>query len=254
MNEEVDFWIFSDESGKWNEGSYYIRSWIKISSSKYRLLRKEILFLKHETKIKELKWNHFGKNYDKLKDIFNVRFDVFITISIPYHLSKKPFKALDTLRQIEENEFTGNLELRKRLKQRAISSIKHMLFFNIYERQHIENVKGIFLRNSRLTRYKFMVDHPQCLDRDWRDIAKSVGINKVEIVKRSEEVPGIELADIIAGCIFNILKKKREAKEIYDELIKSKMVDMYSRKYPNPNLIFFGEFAKSERKILSLFR
>jgi len=49
---KFDYFVFSDESGKWNEGDYFIRSWIRISKVEYRLLKKEILFLKHELGIK----------------------------------------------------------------------------------------------------------------------------------------------------------------------------------------------------------
>jgi len=40
----MKYLMFSDESGKWNEGDYYIRSWIRITPENYDLLRKEVIF------------------------------------------------------------------------------------------------------------------------------------------------------------------------------------------------------------------
>lgn len=66
----MKYLIFSDESGKWNEGDYYIRSWIRITPENYDLLRKEVIFSKHETGVKELKWEKFRKILISLKTSF----------------------------------------------------------------------------------------------------------------------------------------------------------------------------------------
>ena len=39
----MKYLIFSDECGVWNEGDYYIRSWIKLTP-KLHLLKKEVIF------------------------------------------------------------------------------------------------------------------------------------------------------------------------------------------------------------------
>ena len=50
----MKYLVFSDESGCWNDGKYYIRSWIRITPNNYDLLKKEVLFSKHETNVNEL--------------------------------------------------------------------------------------------------------------------------------------------------------------------------------------------------------
>ena len=79
-------------------------------------------------------------------------------------------------------------------------------------------------------------------------------IEQVEIVKNSEKIPGIELADVVSGCILDFLGNKERAKCIYKEHIKNKMCNMLSQKCPNPNLIFFQDFCDEEKNELNIFR
>jgi len=99
-----------------------------------------------------------------------------------------------------------------------------------------------------------VIDSPQCLNKNWREIANSAGVSKVEFIARSEDEPGIQLADIIAGCIQDMTRNNRKARRIYQQLIKDKMVDMYSEDYPNPNLIFYPTFTDREKRKLQIFR
>lgn len=106
----MNYLIFPDESGYWKEGDYYIRGWIKITPEQYENLRKEIIFLKHETRVKELKWQRYIKNSEKFKNIFSIDFNVFITISIPKHFQDKAdntYKVIKTLKGLEDNQFSG---------------------------------------------------------------------------------------------------------------------------------------------------
>jgi len=92
------------------------------------------------------------------------------------------------------------------------------------------------------------------LRKDWEKIAKECGIINIEIVKKSGEVPGIELADTVAGCIHEHLNDERKAGEFYNEYIKKKMLNMASKDLPNPNLIFFNDFNPEERTKTNIFR
>lgn len=125
---------------------------------------------------------------------------------------------------------------------------------NILEKQHIANSKNAFVKNVDPNEYKYIVDTPQAIDKDWEDLANECGIVNIDIKKRSEEVPGIELADIVAGCIHECLCSNSEANEIYKNNIQNKMLDMSSRDYPNPNLIFYQDFSPEEKKCLDIFR
>jgi len=60
--------------------------------------------------------------------------------------------------------------------------------------------------------------------------------------------------DIVCGCIKDLIKKDKKATKIYNEHIKPKMLDMTSKKYPNPNRIFNKNFTEKEVGELNIFR
>jgi len=245
--------IFSDESGKWNEGAYYIRSWIRITPENYNLLRKEVIFSKHETNVKELKWERFENNYDKFKNIFSVNFDIFITISKPKHFQSIKYNILDAIESVPIS--TGGQVLTEKIKKKIINSTKNELFFNYFEKTHIQNSKDVLISEDCLEDdYKYITDTPQYLDKEWLSIANECGIKQVEVEKISKNSPGIELADVVSGCISSFLAKDVNAQKIYKECVKNKMMNMSSKKLPNPNLIFYQDFSETEKKETNIFR
>lgn len=249
--------VFSDESGYWKKGDYYIRSWIRVTPEQYEDLRKEVIFSKHETGVKELKWQRYIKNSEKFKNIFSIDSNVFITISIPKHFQDKAdntYKVIKTLKGLEDGQFSGKGKVIDIIRSKIISSAKHTLFMNIFEKQHIANSKNALVKKVDPNEYKYIVDTPQAINKDWEDLANECGIVNIDIKKRSEEVPGIELADIVAGCIHECLCSNSEANEIYKNHIQNKMLDMSSKDYPNPNLIFYQDFSPEEKKCLDIFR
>jgi len=248
----MKFLIFSDESGLWNSGNYYIRSWIRITPENYDLLRKEIIFSKHEKSVKELKWERFKKNYEHFKNIFSVNFNIFITISMPEHFQSRDYNIITAIENVPIS--TGGQELTGKIKKKIISSAKNELFFNYFEKIHIENSKKALLHEEDSNDYKYIIDTPQYLDREWVNIAKECGIEQIEIIKISKNVPGIELADIVSGCMMDLLENKEGIKLIYEECIKSKMCNMRSQECPNPNLIFFQGFSEEEKIEMDIFR
>jgi hypothetical protein len=258
----MDYLIFSDESGCWNEGDFYLRSWIKISPKNYEALRKDIIFLKHETGIKELKWKSFKNNLktreDTIASIFNIDFNIFVTISIPGHfqnrLTNNRYIILRTLQEIKPEQSTGGEQLTEAIKNKIISAAQHTIFYSFFEKQHIENAKKALINDIPTESYQYIVDTPQCLDRDWIKIANECRIGNIKIEKKSEKVSGIELADIIAGCIHEYLRGEEQAGKCYKEYIKNKMLDMRSKAFPNPNLIFFEDFNDDEKKKTNIFR
>ncbi len=248
----MKYLIFSDESGSWNEGRYYIRSWVKITPENYNLLRKEIIFAKHETGIKELKWKNFKKNYEKLKNIFNVDFEIFITISKPDHFKSRKYNIIDAIEKMSAS--TGTQELTEKIKNKIVNSVKNELFFNYFEKTHIKNSKDAFVANENSEEYEYIIDTPQYLDREWEEIARECGIKQISIEKSSANVPGVELADVISGCIMDLLESKEESGAIYNECIKKKMLDMTSIKFPNPNLVFYQDFTTDDKDKINIFR
>ena len=248
----MKYLVFSDESGCWNDGKYYIRSWIRITPNNYDLLKKEVLFSKHETNVNELKWDRFKRNSDKFKNIFNVDFNIFITISKPSHFQARDYRIINAIENVPVS--TGGQELTSKIKKKIINSAKNELFFNYFEKMHIENSIKALLHEEGSNDYKYIIDTPQYLDREWENIAKECGIEQIEIIKISKNVPGIELADIVSGCIMDLLENKEGIKLIYEEFIKSKMCNMQSQECPNPNLIFFQGFSEEEKIEMDIFR
>ena len=248
----MKFLIFSDESGQWNIGKYYIRSWIRITPENYNLLRKEIVFSKYETSVQELKWERFKKNYDKFKNIFSVNFNIFITISKPNHFQLRNYKIITAIDNVPIS--TGGQELSGKIKKKIISSAKNELFFNYFEKIHIENSKKALLCEENPNDYKYIIDTPQYLDKEWLNIAKECGIEQIEIIKISKNVPGIELADVVSGCIMDLLENVEVAKLIYKECMQSKMWNMVSQECPNPNLIFIQDYSEEEKIEMNIFR
>jgi len=133
----MKYLIFSDESGKWHGDEYYIRSWIRITKKEYSSLRKEFKILKKG--VKELKWKIFKNKYEKLKDIFNFDFKIFITISNPNHLQryiilKDINKVLENVLTVVENSLSINKaerkkELAEKIKLKVNNAVKESIFF-----------------------------------------------------------------------------------------------------------------------------
>jgi len=247
----MKFLIFSDESGRWNATEYYIRSWLKIAASQYNLVEKEVFYKKYKKNVKELKWDKFKTNYETFKSIFDLDFEVFVTISKLSHFQSRKYNIIEAIKTVE---FPGIKKQRlvEKIRERVTYAVKQELFFNYFEKQHIENSVKALLPNEKPKDYDYFADNPQY--RDWKDIAKECGINNVNIVEKSEECPGVELADVVCGCIYDITKGDKKAKTIYEECIKGKMVNMNSKDVPNPNLIFYNDFSDKEKMQLNIFR
>lgn len=246
--------VFSDESGLWNSGDHYVRSWIKVESEDYLQLKKEVVFAKHNTRVNELKYDKFSRNLREFESIFSVPFDIFITISVPEHFDSKSYTILQTLRDIPVSQSTGGDDLTDAIKEKIISSARNTLFFAYFERYHIMNSMRSLVENVDPQDFEYMVDSPQCLRKEWESIARECGIQNVKVVKRSYDCPGIELADVVAGCVSKKIQGDATACSIYETHIKNKMTDMTSRACPNPNLIFHGEFTDEQKDRLQIFR
>jgi len=251
----MKYLIFSDESGNWNSGDYYIRAWIKVNESDHDALCKEILFINNILKVEELKWNGFKTNYKqldskgRLQGLVNLNYELFLTITDTSHFQNKKYNIYNALKGAQ---FFGDLpesidenNLRKRLE----NTIKSEYFFSIYESQHIKNAKKALMRNSKAD-FDFIIDKPPYLG--WKELAKACGI-KAE-VEDSKRCRGIQLADVICGCIKDFTKNNQEAGEIYRGCFKKHMINMYDKNMPNPNLVFIHDFKDREKRRLNIFR
>jgi len=254
--ENKKYIIFSDESGVWYNGNYYIRSWIKIDSQNYKSVDKDISYLKRNKNIEELKWGNFKKNYEEAKDIFNSDFDIFISISKPAHFNDIKYSFITKTEKLLENiQYTESSDPKKekeflapKIKERIIHAIRSVLFLNYFEFKHIEASRIALLKNVDSSKYIYIIDKPQFNQNDWKGLAEKLGIKYIKIIKNSSKEAGIELADFVAGCIKSLLDKENQLdKTIYRECIRPKMVNMSSREIPNPNLIFYEGFRKKKQ-------
>jgi hypothetical protein len=242
--------IFSDESGSWkNKKNYYVRAWIKIDKDNYDNLIKEVLFSKYKLKkTTELKWDDIKRNYDKYRNILEIpSFHVFITISKPVVFFERCYKVIDYLSSDEVENHLGahDANIKLSLKETLVSSAQNSLFLHHFERHHIRTAKMALVETNSNEEYEFLIDSPQFFKNQWEKVVKEEGIKNINIVEKSENYPGIQIADIIAGCFQELLSNDSKAKEIFAESIKNKMCDMYCPECPNPNIIFNEEATKN---------
>lgn len=262
--------IFSDESGCWtqnpNNAQYYIRSWIKLEEESLESLNEiigEILNelnknIKEAKNIKELCWDYvknnalLKNNYEKyLENLFGIYFQTFITVSVPSCANQriKETNTYKVISEISEESMTGYISiskykndknLAKITKDKLIKTVEHMLFIGIYEKYHIENAKKAFDLDETMD-YEFIIDNPQCDKEMWKDIAN---IEKVK-TEDSKNNPGIQLADIVAGCYQDLLKDSdsdeyKKAIKFQIKYLKSKQINK-GKELPNPNVIFAND-------------
>ena len=241
--------IFSDESGSWkNKENYYTRAWIKIDKGNYDNLIKEVLFSKDKLeKITEVKWNDVKRNYDEYKNIFEVpSFQVFITISEPVVFFERSYRVIDYLsgNEVEDHLGTHDTNIISSLKETLVNSAQNSLFLHHFERHHIRTAKMALVDTNNSEEYEFIVDSPQFFKNQWKKVVKEEDIENITIIEKSENYPGIQIADVVAGCFQDLLRNDSKAEKIFAESIKDKMCDMYCRECPNPNIIFYGDETK----------
>ena len=227
-------------------------------------LEKEILYFKNKTNINELKWNNFKNQFNTNKTHFEtfiqglkqLEIKIFITISKPQHfqMKKSEYNIIKTIKGLDNNIFTGKNITPTLTRSRILSAVENVLFFCIYEKIHIENSIKALCNKDNLSDYIYKVDSPQTNSEVWQAIAKNLNIQQIKIIKDSSKDPGIEIADIVAGCIQDLIKGNKQAKVFYASFVQQKMRDMHSTGTPNPNLIFFDDFTKDERDKLNIFR
>ncbi len=228
---------------------------MKLSESNYDDLRKEILFIKKILRIQELKWYCFKKKYKdlnskgKLEGLKNIHYEIFITITDTKHFKKKNYRIFSKL---YETDIFSNLPEsvdKEKLKKRVENTIRREYFFSFYEATHIENAKKALIANSK-DKFEIIVDRPPY--QDWQELARVCGMEAK--IKDSKEYEGIQLADVICGCIRDYVNGDNNVKDIYDECFKVHMRNMKDENIPNPNLIFYKDFNDEERRRLNIFR
>jgi len=194
----VDYIVYSDESGHWNEDGFYIRSWVIISSTNEDTIKGKINTFKSENQItNELKFNR-NHNYDNL---INFDFNTYFTLTINEQFKSRTFSLMNYIQSGEDSLFQIN---GKCLKNAILRTIEHTAFLNIYEYHHMFNFLEYLQKEFSNKSFKFYIDNPQCRDKDWiklfNGLKEEMNLNlELKIIKKSQNNDGIQFADVIVG-------------------------------------------------------
>jgi len=195
------YYIFSDETGHWNERGFYIRAWVILSEKEHGELKNKVdLFKKICEKEKELKFSR-GHDYS----IFcNLNFRVYFTLTFADDFRRINYDLVNKINLFDASCFTIN---NKNIKNKIINTIKNSIFLNIFEYYHIKNTSKFIRENYHAEKLIFFVDSPQYQNKEWKEIFKEIvdDNSELKIVNRSEDYVGIQFADILAGNLNKIL-------------------------------------------------
>ncbi|HIG94832.1 MAG TPA: hypothetical protein HA283_04515 [Nanoarchaeota archaeon] len=197
----VQKFVFSDETGHWNEGECYIRSWIIVSEDDYLMLKNKMNLCKKINNVKgEIKFGE-GHDYSLFEDL---NFNAYFTLTFCNDFKSRNFNLINQINSQDISSLTIN---NRNIKEKILNTLKNSLFLNIYEFFHIKNTI-LFLQNKYPSEnFIFFIDSPQCQNNDWKDIFQEVYSEfKLKIINRSEDEIGIQFADILAGNVKKILR------------------------------------------------
>lgn len=241
--------IFSDESGDTNN-RYYLRSWVKFKTDKYEEFEKNFSEFKNKAKLKEVKYNDSLPNLITqyvldFEKICETEFKIFITITDTQDLKSDFYSVYNKINKIPDAEFNT---ISSNFKSKILRDIKHQIFLNKFESEHLSRASQTLSNND--VNCKFIIDKPQANEKEYKDISSKVGISNINIEKKSNESPGIQLAGVIATCFKKILddnnieipSKNNSPQEIFKKYFYLHMTDMNSKikEKCNPNIIWFS--------------
>lgn len=196
------FYVFSDETGHWNNEGFYIRSWVLLSEEEYFKLENRIkLFKKINDKESELKYKP-SSDYSLFCDL---DFKVYFTLTFSDDFRERNFELITNVETQENPSFEIN---NKNIRDKVINTLKNSIFLNIYEYYHISNALKYFKEDCINKNIIFMVDSPQCQNPDWRKIFEEHNESDfvLNIIKDSKDESGVQFADILAGNFNKIVK------------------------------------------------
>lgn len=247
------YFVFSDESGSWHDISCdaYVRSWIVVHESDYGKLVNVIDYLNSEIGCSELTWKTISGHQRLWPLLERFEYRVFLTISCPKDIRwESKYRITRSFPiQIENFDF-GEIDdaLVILLKKKIFNDIRNILFLKYYEKTHIENAKKgidrILPARDNLLIYR--VDPPQMSQDGWRDILYAISPDVQIEFPKSHTDPGIQFADIIAGCVrsFLLSDDHHNQAKLFIPRFRSKIISKNAEN-PNPNLIFFNEINDS---------
>ena len=121
MTEKI--FVFSDETGQWNDDGFYIRSWIAISEEEYYKLDHKIKWFKNMNNIKyELKFSH-GHDYSIFLDL---TFKVYFTITFCQDFKQRRFDLITNVDTQSNESFTIN---NRNIKEKILNTLTVVNYF-----------------------------------------------------------------------------------------------------------------------------
>lgn len=262
----MEYYIFTDEAGSWNhKGEYYLRSWVCIEKQVYQELCEVLKSCKQKKGIKILKWKKFIKNNEDFINIKELKCKIFITITNPSIFLRKQYPQLAQLASVDYslNSSSGNTSWTDNFvddrRKKVVEALRNEIFLDVYERRHILNALYCFktLLAGDLKDFYLEVNKPQFYAKHWADRAKIEGVGDVKFYKNEEEIPGLELADIIVSGFKSILQNlNHQELQIFKEFFAHKMTDMFVRDMNmcNPNIIYFNDEDPNLKERIRIIR
>jgi len=143
-----------------------------------------------------------GHDYSIFEDL---NFEVYFTVTFCDDFKLRDFDLITRLNSQDDNLFLVNM---RGIKDKIINTIKNSIFLNIYEYYHLKNAMDFIKEKFADKKILLFVDSPQCQDRHWKELFSEITCSfKPNIVHNSEDIAGIQFADVLAGTMENILEK-----------------------------------------------
>lgn len=242
------YFVFSDESGSWHDPrEVYVRAWVVVHESSYDALVEAMSNISTDLKCNEVRWKILANNPSHFDVVEKFDYRVFLTVSSPADIKweRKYRITRDFPTQIQNLDF-GEIDeaLSELIKKKMFDDIKYVLFLNFYEKTHIENAKEgierVLPKRENLLIYR--VDPPQMSKDGWKSLLHTISPGVEIEFPKSQSDPGIQFADVIAGCVKSFLVEDDylDQSKILIPKFREKLIPKHA-KNPNPNLIFFKE-------------
>ena len=261
-------YVFSDESGNLfaQNQPYYIRSFIFICGNDYLKLCGEFKKMKEKHKItKEIKFNDFKNNIERYDAIFNINFKAYIVFTNKYKdfdNRQYGYKLKETiLNKFDQSYAEENFikkwkedekdKIKTKLRAKIGDAFKYFYWLNFFEKYYYMNVKQILSDIYKTEDYSFEIDKPTFSNNDYIDLLQEIGINKINIIKKSEDSVGIQLADIVAGSLRDVLLNKTTEHTHYTQYVYKKLLNNEETEYlcspkANPCKVHFSDTEREE--------
>jgi len=195
---------------------------------------------------------------------------IYVTVSCINIFWNKTYSIIEEIRKINNNIFSSAINKNNNLtgsqfKEKVLNKVRTLIFLNNYEKTHIQNMAGAFsslptfISSDGKQDVKLKVNSPQFLQVEWKNMVEEVNSmpnipavsgtsisNKLNLntnfFTNKENIPGIEVADIVAGSIKYFLENDYnsiplELKNLV-KIIKDSFIDS---PIPCPNVIFHHE-------------